>query len=215
MCSHYILDLNSEEMKEVFGLIQQFEYEQRPETSCNELAPIIRGTNEGRTAIVARWGFIPYWNAKGLPLINASAETVDTKRAFRSAFQLQRCLIPATSYIDIDIGSIVRKPIKRYRIRLAGERPFAIAGLWDTQNNCVGQRVDVFTMLTTQANDFLRSVPYVSQGGEMPVILRPQDYNLWLSPRELKPEERQRLFRPWEGDLRIVREPRRGAVRRP
>ena len=69
--------------------------------------------------------------------------------------------------------------------------PFGFAGLWEHWESSEGDTIDSCTILTTAANDLLRPIH-----DRMPVILQPQDYDLWLDPTVQKPEQLQPLFRP-------------------
>ena len=78
-----------------------------------------------------RWGLIPPWSEgpdSGYSMINARAETVAIKPAFRSAFRYRRCLVPADGFYEWQKQGTRKQP---YLIGLTGEEPFAFAGLWE------------------------------------------------------------------------------------
>jgi putative SOS response-associated peptidase YedK len=85
-----------------------------------------------------RWGLIPYWAKDikiGFSTFNARAEEVDTKPAFREAFQRRRCLVPVDNFFEwkkIDGG---KQP---YAIAMADHRLMALAGLWARSNEMPG-----------------------------------------------------------------------------
>src|SRR5689334_1289655 len=79
-----------------------------------------------------RWGLIPYWakDAKiGYSTINAAAETVATKPAFREPFAGRRCLVPSAGFYEWQ--KLDAKTKQAYHIGMADESLFAFAGLWD------------------------------------------------------------------------------------
>src|SRR5262245_38410623 len=94
---------------------------------------IVRVGSAGPELAIARWGLVPYWAddpSVGARMINARAETVTSKPAFREAFQKRRCLIPANGFFEW------KKPPQKgkkqpYYIRLRNDQPFAFAGLWE------------------------------------------------------------------------------------
>jgi putative SOS response-associated peptidase YedK len=149
--------------------------------------------SDDREVIRARWGLVPSW-AKDLSLsykmINAKAETVEEKPAFRNAFILRRCLIPADGFYEwkkLDDGS--KQP---YRLCLKDQQPFAFAGLWERNN---GLDVTSCTIITTEPNAVAGEIH-----NRMPVILPPEDYDTWLSA-ETTPADAKALLRPYEGEM--------------
>ena len=119
-----------------------------------------------RKAELLRWGLVTGGEApKGAPLINARAETVATRGAFREAFQKRRCLVPATGFYEWRRLEDVRQP---YLFQRSDARPFAFAGLWQGRS-C--------TVLTTEANALVAPIH-----DRMPVMLDAADYGAWLDP---------------------------------
>ena len=136
----------------------------------------IRLDKEGQQeAIQLRWGLLPFW-AKDEKIsystINARAETVAQKPAFRDAFTKRRCLIPADGYYEwkkLEDGS--KQP---YRITLKPEQPFSFAGLWEHWEKD-DKMIESCTIIVTDANTLTKDIH-----GRMPVILDPADYDAWL-----------------------------------
>ncbi len=144
-----------------------------------------------RQARLLRWGLIPQWAegpAVGSRMINARAETVATKPAFRRAFRERRCLILTDGFYEWQRQDYRKQP---YYIRLVDGRPFAFAGLWERWVPQDGQPIDSCTILTTVANDLIRPLHV-----RMPVILAPGNYDLWLDPSIRDDEQLQPLLRP-------------------
>ena len=93
--------------------------------------PVVRYTREGggRELVLLRWGLVPFWAkdiAGGYKMINARAETIDEKPAFRHAFQQRRCLVVADGFYEWAKTPTGRK--QPYFITVAGDQPFAFAG---------------------------------------------------------------------------------------
>ena len=122
-------------------------------------------------------------------MINARAETVATKPAFRRAFKERRCLILADGFYEWQRQERRKQP---FYIRLRDGRPFAFAGLWERWAPQDGQPLDSCTILTTVANDLVRPLHV-----RMPVILDPDAYDLWLDTALRDQERLQPFLRPY------------------
>src|SRR6202048_2412754 len=101
--------------------------------------PIVHydGKEGARSLEVMRWGLIPYWAKDGFSTINARAEEVETKPAFREAFQRRRCLVPVDNFYEWAKTAAGKQP---YAIALADRRLLALAGLWETWRSPAGER---------------------------------------------------------------------------
>src|SRR5207302_8142508 len=92
--------------------------------------PVIRLANHGREAVLMRWGLIPFWSKDGKQrFINARADTVLQKPAFRASVKERRCLVLADGYYEWKTEGKTKHP---FYFRRRDDRPFAFAGLWDT-----------------------------------------------------------------------------------
>jgi putative SOS response-associated peptidase YedK len=141
---------------------------------------------QGRELAWLRWGLVPSWAddpAIGNQLINARAETVATKPAFREAFRTRRCLVPADGFYEWKRQNRAKQP---YYIRLRDDRPFAFAGLYERWHRG-GSAIESCTIITTDSNDLVGTIH-----NRMPVILDRQQFAAWLDsaiddPRILTP----------------------------
>ena len=130
---------------------------------------------ETRRGGFMRWGLIPWWakNASiGSRLINARAETVSEKPAFRDALRRRRCLVLADGFYEWQRTGSARKPM---RVVMRSREPFAFAGLWSVWRDPDGNRIPSCAIITTTANDLLRPVH-----DRMPVVLPRELEELWL-----------------------------------
>ena len=125
------------------------------------------------------WGLIPSWAKDptiGNRMINARSETAATKPSFRSAVKYRRCLLPTDGFYEWKaIAGQKRK--QPYYIRMADDRPFAFAGLWEHWEGLDGAAIDSCTILTTEPNEMMADIH-----NRMPVILDPKDFAQWLDP---------------------------------
>jgi putative SOS response-associated peptidase YedK len=117
--------------------------------------PVVRYDRkaEERSLDLLRWGLIPYW-AKDLNVafanINAKAERVETRPAFRDAFQRRRCLVPVDNFYEWKKTGTGKQP---YAIALADRSLMALAGLWENWCSPAGEWVRSFAIITTTPNE--------------------------------------------------------------
>lgn len=140
---------------------------------------VVRGT-EGQTRaarrlVAMRWGFLPNWYESpgaGPLLINARAETLAEKPAFRAAARARRCLIPADGFYEwTKDAADVRLP---WYIRARSGRGMAFAGVWQRWERG-DEAMDTCAIVTCTANQAMARLHH-----RMPVVLAPEDWPLWL-----------------------------------
>ena len=134
----------------------------------------IRLGEGGREAVGMRWGFLPHWYnspTDGPLLINARAETIAEKPAFRDAARQRRCLIPAAGFYEWQGAS---KPKTPYFIAPTDGGVFAFAGVWQSWGSG-DDAVETCAIVTCAANDMLSPIHH-----RMPVVIAPDDFGLWL-----------------------------------
>jgi putative SOS response-associated peptidase YedK len=151
----------------------------------------VRETSGVREATFFKWGLVPSWAKDpgiGNKLINARSETVTEKPSFRGAFARRRVLVPADGFFEWSRRGDSKRP---FYFHMRDGEPFAIAGLWERWEG-EGGPLETCTLLTTEANELL--APYHDR---MPVILRPEDYDLWLGVGAASPNQLIPLLRPY------------------
>ena len=152
----------------------------------------IRRTEDNREAVFLKWGLVPSWAKDvsiGAKLINARSETLTEKPSFREAFKKRRCIIPADGFYEWQRTDGKKQP---FFFQVRDESPFGFAGLWERWQGVGGEAIESCTILTTEANEVLRPVH-----DRMPVILHPNDYELWLDEDMRKRELIKDLLRPY------------------
>jgi putative SOS response-associated peptidase YedK len=151
---------------------------------------------EQRQLTEMRWGLVPSWakdSKIGNRLINARAETVAGKPAFRNAFKKHRCLILADSFFEWQKIGETKTPML---IRLKTQDPFAMAGLYEYWKMKSGKILESCSIVTTAANDFMKPIH-----ARMPVILRHENEDKWLDPDLQDTTQVMSLLQPVEEDL--------------
>lgn len=197
MCGRYTLSVPLSNLVDAFDVEPpEFDYPPRFNIAPTQDAPVIAQDRAGRRAGLLRWGLVPSWAkdiAIGHRLINARAETVAGKPAFRGAFKQRRCLVPADGFFEWKkteegSGGKVRK-VPHWIHREDGEA-FVMAGLWERWTPPEGAPVHTFTILTTTAAPEVRELH-----PRMPVILPPGIAFRWIDP-DTGPQELQSLLEP-------------------
>lgn len=163
--------------------------------------PVVRPgkAGGGRELTMVRWGLVPSWAkdlAIGARLINARAETLAERPAFRDAFRRRRCLIVADGFYEWQQRQGEAK--QPHWITVADGRTFAFAGLWDRWAAPGGERMESCTIVTTDASPALAPIH-----ARMPVILDAEAFDTWLAIGA-PPDDARSLLRPYGGALRIV-----------
>ena len=177
MCGRYSLIADLDDLALRFQFFHgDFDYD-----PCYNIAPtknvLTVSGGDGRQARLMKWGLIPFWakEAKiGARMINARAETVAEKPAFRNALKKRRCLVLSDGYYEWQKTPAAKMP---YRIIMRSGEPFAFAGLWETWKDPQGNVVPSCSIITTAANELLSPIH-----DRMPVILPLDSEELWLDP---------------------------------
>lgn len=149
---------------------------------------------ERRELRTLRWGLIPSWAEDrriASRLINARAETVATKPAFRSALLRRRCLVPADGWYEW-----LAEPGRRKQpFFISGPEPVAFAGLYEVwRDPATEDLVRTCTIVTTSASP---SLAYLHE--RMPVVLPPEAWDVWLDRAYDDVEGLLGLLRPRDG----------------
>ncbi len=200
MCGRYSLTSPPEAIQRLFRLSGPVpNLEPRYNIAPTQEVPVVglKKDGEARGLAMLRWGLVPFWSDgpdSRYSMINARAETVRTKPAFRAAFKERRCLVPADGFYEWKAqGS--GQPKQPFRIVRADGEPFAFAGLrehWEPKEGAEGEPIRSFTIVVTDANALLKPLH-----DRMPVILAPEDHETWLKG---DPDEAETLLRPFPAE---------------
>ena len=197
MCGRYSLKTPADTLAKHFRLSKVPSVAPRFNIAPSQPIAIIRtqGAKDNRECVLARWGLIPSWaNFPGIgnKMINARAETVAEKPAFREALARSRCLVPADGYYEWQREGRMGQRKQPFYIRLRDGRPFAFAGLWEGWVGPDGTLVESCAILTTEPNESLTHIH-----DRMPVILAEAAYDQWLDPAIRQAQLLQPLLRPY------------------
>lgn len=142
-----------------------------------------------------RWGLLPHWAQDpsiGGRLINARAESVATKAAYRDAFVEHRCIVAVDAFYEW--RKVPGHPKQPYVIGRADEQPMAFAGLWELwrpRDAPKAEPLRTCTVITTNANELVRPLH-----DRMPAILTKEAWDDWLDPANHDVDSLRGLLRP-------------------
>lgn len=177
-----------------FKISQFSEHFERVYNAAPSMAlPVVRSKNGMRELIGMRWGLIPSWAKDekiGYKMINARGESVAQKPSFKRPFLKQRCIVPVSGFYEWKIVDAGKQP---YYIFPKEGALFALCGLYDSWKSPEGEVVESFSIITTEANEFMKEIH-----DRMPAILSMGDYDIWLDERNQDSENLQELLKPFD-----------------
>jgi putative SOS response-associated peptidase YedK len=193
MCGRFVLAVDPNQLTLEFGAVAGANFTPNYNVAPTQSIAVI--TNElPRSISSARWGLVPSWAkdlSMGAKMINARSETVEEKPAFRAAFKRRRCLIPASGFYEWQVQDDGKKA--PMYIHLNDRDLFAFAGLWEVWNTPEGDELRTCTILTTEANAFMKSIHE-----RMPVIVEREHYADWLAPGDAPAQALKPLLRGFD-----------------
>jgi putative SOS response-associated peptidase YedK len=196
MCGRYTIAVDPQLLAERFNVALPEDIVPRFNVAPTDPVLALAERSAGRELMVARWGLIPRWakEAKiGARMINARAETLDERSAYRPLLAKGRCLILADGFYEWRLDPDGRKRPVRYT--LADGEPFGFAGLWTGwRDPASGEQLRSCTIITTSANELVAPVH-----DRMPVILPRSVEQQWLD-REVEPGEALALLQPYPAE---------------
>jgi putative SOS response-associated peptidase YedK len=147
-----------------------------------------------RSLEVMRWGLVPFWAKDikvGFANINAKAEGIENKPAFREAFRQRRCLVPVDNFYEWK--KVAGGKNQPYAIGLKGGGLMALAGLWENwHSKPSGERVRSFAIITTEPNELCAQLH-----NRMPVVLAPEAWPQWLGEEPADEGQLKSLLAPY------------------
>jgi len=126
-----------------------------------------------------KWGLVPSWAKDasiGNRLVNARVESVTDKAAYREPFERRRCLVVVDGFYEWKRQGRLKQP---YLLRARSGELLAMAGLWERWTSRDGEIVETFVVITKPAEPGV-----VEIHDRMPAILRKEDFDTWLSPKQ-------------------------------
>jgi putative SOS response-associated peptidase YedK len=174
VCGRYRLSRRKQILEERFDVSGDDDWTPRYNIAPTQPIPVIRQhpKEPQRELSLMRWGLIPSWAkdaSSAARMINARSETAASLPAFRDAFQLRRCLIPADGFYEWQRSGPTKQP---FCFEVNDGELFAFAGLWERWKDPSGQWIRSCSILTTTPNALTATVH-----DRMPAILEPENYD--------------------------------------
>jgi len=175
-----------------------------PSSACSQLhsrcrAQRLVSSSGQRSLDLLRWGLIPHWAKDikvGFANINAKAEGIETRRAFRDAFERRRCLVPVDNFYEWKKTATGKQP---YAIALADRGIMALAGVWENWKSSAEEWVRSFAIVTTEPNELCAQLH-----NRMPVVLAPETWPVWLGEEPADEAQLKSLLVPYPSDGMIA-----------
>lgn len=196
MCGRFLLTSPPEAVRAVFGYEERPNFPPRHNIAPTQPIAVVRVDGGRPSFVLMRWGLIPSWvkDPRAFSvLINARAETIADKPAFRAAFRRRRALVPADGWYEWQARG--KGPKQPFLIRPTRGGPIALAALWETWVGADGSEIDTAALVTTDASPALSGVH-----DRMPAIIGDaRDRALWLDAAT-EPDAAHALLRPAPDD---------------
>ncbi len=193
MCGRFSQSSSPQQYAEQFGISTDLSLKPRYNVAPTDHVVACCLSDQGEKILTTlHWGLIPSWSKgpdKRFSMINARAETVAEKPAYRGPFRKHRCLIPADGFYEWKQEN-GKQP---YYVHARDNTPLVLAGIWDHWQDEDGDRIDSCSIIVCDANTQMRSLHE-----RMPVILPIYMWDAWLAEQDV--EVLQGLLVPYEGD---------------
>lgn len=204
MCGRFTLQHSTEEVKRRYN-VQETLLELHPRYNIapsQQVAAIVQSSETDSRLVLTsfKWGLIPAWAKDpsiGNRIINARAETLQKKPAFRKALLERRCIIPADGFYEWTGEGRTRTPV--YIRRPDGEL-FGMAGLWEEWMSPQGVLLRTCAIITVPPNEFIAPLHH-----RMAAILNPEDERFWLDLNVRRPEQLLDVLKPYPEPLESYR----------
>ncbi|MCS6947645.1 MAG: SOS response-associated peptidase [Steroidobacteraceae bacterium] len=177
MCGRYAFYAPAEAVARLFGVRIAEALTPRYNIAPTQRVPVVRIDGAGvRHVDQLYWGLIPHWakdRSIGARMINARAETIAQKPAFRQALRRRRCLVLANGWYEWQTTAGGKQP---WFVSAADGEPCAFAGLWESWSPAPHEPpLESCAIVTTEARGFLATLHT-----RMPVVLARENYDVWL-----------------------------------
>jgi putative SOS response-associated peptidase YedK len=179
MCGRFVITSPPAALRQMFGYIEQPNFPPRHNVAPTQPVPVVIIENGARHFRLMRWGLLPAWvkdPGKFTLLINARAETVQEKPAFKNAIRRRRCLVPADGYYEWHGAEKRKRP---YFIHRSDGQPIGLAGLAETWIGPNGEELDTVAIVTAAASAGLSVLHH-----RVPVTIEYADFERWLDCRD-------------------------------
>lgn len=195
MCGRVNSKVGISDLRKHFGVETNADLPQRYNHPPGTALPVIVEQDSKRRVEAMHWGLVPSWakeKSVGYKMINARAEGIEQKPAFRNALKTRRCIIPVAGYYEWSKST--KQP---YYFRSSEpETPLPLAGLWEHWRSGA-EEFNSCTIVTVAANEMMEPIHH-----RMPCSLEGESIDVWLNTK-IPVEEALRLLCPARNDALI------------
>ena len=193
MCGRFTLHTDLSQIQKAFQL-DHVALEPEPSYNVAPTQSVVTVVQQEGHNVLARmrWGLVPSWAKDlsiGSKMINARAETLAEKPAFKRLLKSRRCLVVADGFYEWRKSGTQKIPMY---IRLKSGGPFGFAGLYDTWRSTDAETIVSCTIITSEPNDLVAPIH-----DRMPMILPKKAYAAWLDPANNDPVALLPLLTPY------------------
>ena len=199
MCGRFVQSASVDDYARYFGadVVKTESLESNYNVAPTDPVYAIAEHEETRMVGTFGWGLVPHWSKnrkQAARFINARAETLLDKSAFRDSFRTKRCLIPADGFYEWAQRDEGKVP---HYIFITTHAPMALAGLWAAWKDPDTEEWHrTCSIITTRPNGFMKPIH-----DRMPVLLKPEIWDEWLDRANEDAESLQGLLKPPTEDL--------------
>lgn len=195
MCGRFALSIPFNELAKLYKVKNKVELKPNYNiTPQSNIAVILHScTRVDKEIHLLKWGLIPHWSkdaSMGYKLINARADTIDSKPSFRESFKKRRCIIPAEGFYEWEKES--KQP---YFIK-PKKGLFSFAGIWDEWTDPQGHIVKTCAIITTGAS---QSLAHIHE--RVPATLEEEEIDTWLHPETTVERLKPHLHPPKDNEI--------------
>jgi len=193
MCNRFTLRATQEEIALKLRLQQLPIWTPRFNIAPSQSVLGVRINNRQQASVLLKWPLLPFWSKTPqikFATMNARADTIAEKPAYRASFKKRRCLIVADGFYEWPAQSPKGTP--PFFFTLKDQQLFAFAGIWDHWQQGNHPAIESCSIVTTTPNEWLSDIHH-----RMPVILPEEDYDAWLNPDENDTTFLQSLLKPY------------------
>lgn len=199
MCGRFSISLNKDEvfqyLKDEYAIDELKDGIIVPRYNIAPSQMVLTVIHDGQKyrAGTIKWGLVPSFakdEVSSFGMINAKAETLREKPAFRTALKSKRCVILADGFYEWQKLNSTKQPM---RIQIKDQKLFSMAGLWSTFVRPDGSKLYTCAIITCEANELMKNIH-----DRMPVILDKAAEKIWLNPKEDNPDVLTNLLLPFD-----------------
>lgn len=195
MCGRYTITVTMEELMARYFVNDStiINYSPKYNAAPMQQIPAVINTGSSNKLGELRWGLVPSWakdDKIGSKMINARAESLLEKPSFKRLVSTRRCIIPSDGFYEWKQQGSSKQPM---RIVMRDGAIFSMAGLYDIWMDAEGNRLSTCTIITTTPNDLMAEIH-----NRMPVILKPEDEEKWLSRENQDATLLMKLLKPYD-----------------